>query len=440
MADGYNFTFNVTETSYSAISNTSNVSVNIVCNRPSNATGAWSNYSSTLTVNCDGQKKTKTISSYDFRNYSKLDMGTFTFTITHNSDGSKTVSISADWNTTNSALNSGNGVQGSTSKKLTTLDRNAPSLSIAFYSKTYNSLTFSLLSNGTCDIVQYRINSGDWVNTGFGLTANTSRTLTVTGLSPNTSYKIEFQVRKTVNQLYSIIVSNNQTTNKPNAPSKGIVSIGSITYKSMVATINNFSFGVGATWGYYEYRLNDDDWKNIGQNNQVTLNNLLPNTNYTITVRLVDNYGSISGNASAIGKTNLPPSPSGGTITIGEITPFTIAITYDGFAAGDMASISRYDVACYTGSPNYINNGLNKNYTFINLKAETTYTIAVRVVDNYGQTRTITINATTLQDQAKSFFNIGTWKKGKNRFKTSGNWHKVIKIYYKQNGHWRANK
>lgn len=439
MADGYKFTFKVTETSYSAISNTSNVSVNIVCNRPSNATGAWSNNSSTLTVNCDGQRKTKTISSYDFRNYSKLDMGTFTFTITHNSDGSKTISISADWDTDNPRLNSGNGVQGSTSKKLTTLDRNAPSLSITFSSKTYNSLTFSLLSNGTCDIVQYRINGGGWANAGFGLSANTSRTFTVTSLSPNTTYTIEVQVRKTVNQLYSSVVSNTQTTNKPNAPTKGIVSIGSITYKSMVATISWFAFGTGATWGYYQYRVNGGSWQNIGQSTQITLNNLSPNTTYTIDVRLVDNYGSASGNASASGKTNLPPSPSGGTITVGEITPFTIAITYDGFAAGDMASISRYDVACYTTGPGYINNGLNKSYTFTNLKAETTYTIAVRVVDNYGQTRTITTTATTLQDQVKPYLKLANWKRGKLLFKLSS-WKKVKKVYKKENGKWRVSE
>lgn len=123
MADGYNFTITIIENSYSIPNNTSDVSVNIKVNRPANATGAWSSYASTLTVICDGQKKTKTISNYDFRGNPQIDLGTFTYTINHNSDGSKTVSVSADWNPTNSALNSGNGVQGSASKKLTTIPR-----------------------------------------------------------------------------------------------------------------------------------------------------------------------------------------------------------------------------------------------------------------------------------------------------------------------------
>ena len=123
MADGYKFTITITEKSYSVDNNTSEVSVNIKCNRPSGATGSWGSIASTLTVVADGQSQKKTISSYDFRKYSQLDMGTFTYTIPHNDDGSKTVYVSATWDVDNHTLNSGNGVSGSGSKTLTTIPR-----------------------------------------------------------------------------------------------------------------------------------------------------------------------------------------------------------------------------------------------------------------------------------------------------------------------------
>ena len=320
------------------------------------------------------------------------------------------------------------------------IDRNAPTAYISYSSKTYNSLTFSVSASTDCDVVQYRVNSGAWQDTGFTLTSGSAKTLTVSGLSPNTSYTVETRARRTYNQVYSSNAASTQTTSKPNAPTKGSVSVTSKTYKSASFSISGFSFGSGATWGYYRYRVNSGSWVVINSSTSFTVNDLKPNTSYNIEVQLVDNYSTASSSATTSVTTNKPPVPSAGRISVGEITPFTISISYSGFGLGDMASLSKYEVACYTDSPNYVSNGTGTSYTFSNLTPATTYTISVRLTDNYGQTAVATTTATTLEDQAKVYIKVnGSWKQGKIFIKQNGSWKKVKAVYVKKGGNWVKN-
>ena len=64
-----------------------------------------------------------------------------------------------------------------------------------------------------------------------------------------------------------------------------------------------FSVDEGATIDHYEYSLDNSNWINVGTDTQINLDNLSPETSYTLYVRIVDNFGSKSDNATFSFKT-----------------------------------------------------------------------------------------------------------------------------------------
>lgn len=88
------------------------------------------------------------------------------------------------------------GTSGSASADIT-----APNISFSASNITANSVYINAKSSVTADIWQYSINNGSsW--TQFSTTAGTSAVRTITGLTPNTTYKIKVKARKQSNGLY----------------------------------------------------------------------------------------------------------------------------------------------------------------------------------------------------------------------------------------------
>lgn len=324
------------------------------------------------------------------------------------------------------------------------VDISGGTASASVSSKTYNSITISYTSNVATTLIQYSLNGGAWTDTGkdLGTTGGGTTSFTIGGLSPNTAYTIKVRHRRDYTQAYSNEVSLSATTNKPSAPSGGTVSVSEITHKSAKMTYSGFKAGAGASIARYDVAMRpepgDTPWVNNDLNTNYTKTGLSPNTKCIAKVRAVDNYGQYSAVKDYSFTTLKPPAPTGGKITVGEITTTSIAISYSEFTLGDMASLSKYEVACYSsGSPSYISNGTNTSYVFNNLSPNTEYTIAVRLTDNYGQTRTVTTKAKTLEDQAKIFVkNNGVWVKGKVFVKHEGAWVKAKGVFVKKDGTW----
>lgn len=119
-----------------------------------------------------------------------------TITVAHNSDGTKTVDVG--FSTRVYAF--GPKEYGGT-MTLTNIDRTAPTVSCSVSGITAYGFKISASSSATADIWQYSTNGGtSW--TQFSTTAGTSASITLSSLSPNTSYSVRVKARKKTNQVY----------------------------------------------------------------------------------------------------------------------------------------------------------------------------------------------------------------------------------------------
>lgn len=184
----------VTETATSTANNTSTLSISLVLKRPSSISSTATK-SASCTIN--GTKYTWSGSiggSGDKTLISK------TQTVTHNSDGTKTINLAASiqlditWSGTQLGTISGSGTM-----KLTDIPRYATSVQ-SLSSKTETTIVMKWSSNATVDYIWYSTNNGSsW--TGVNVTDGTSGSYTISGLSPNTAYNVKTRVRRKDSQL-----------------------------------------------------------------------------------------------------------------------------------------------------------------------------------------------------------------------------------------------
>lgn len=193
----YKYYLDVSESNVNTANNTSVVTV---------ALKIYTNYSSTLairyasathTITIDGTIYTMTTGEYTLGSYNTVTLGTASKTITHNSDGTKSVNISAS----SPDLAQGNGwgpYSGSASGTftLTSIPRYAKFANHSISSTGLNSIKVTWSADSTCDAVQYSLNGGSWV-------ATSGTTYTITVLSPNTSYSIKTRIRRKDSQLWT---------------------------------------------------------------------------------------------------------------------------------------------------------------------------------------------------------------------------------------------
>ena len=114
------------------------------------------------------------------------------FTFTNGQSGSGTKWLVEDKQVTVSHNSNGT---------LTTIDRAAPTVTFSVSSITANGFKISANSTAIADIWQYSTNGGSgW--TQFSTTAGTSASVTLSSLSPNTSYTVKVRARRQYNQVY----------------------------------------------------------------------------------------------------------------------------------------------------------------------------------------------------------------------------------------------
>lgn len=119
-----------------------------------------------------------------------------TITVAHNSNGSKTIAVGFS---TRVYIYGSQEYGGSMT--LTTIDRSAPTVTFSTSNVTANGFKISATSSATADVWQYSTNGGSsW--TQFSTTASTSASVTITSLSPNTSYTVRVRARRQYNHVY----------------------------------------------------------------------------------------------------------------------------------------------------------------------------------------------------------------------------------------------
>lgn len=209
----------VTETSISASANTSTVSYSLVLKRPYEVVSSSSSYTASCTINGTSKSWTGSVGGSGDKT---LISGTLT--VTHNSDGKKTINLSANINLTGitwSGTPLGN-ITGSGTLTLTALDRN-PTCTHSFSSKTETSITVNWSSDMKCSRLWYSTNPNDstvyWTEVTLSKAA-TSGTYTITktsgsggtALQEGTQYVIQTCVRSESSGLDGYSTMNAWTT------------------------------------------------------------------------------------------------------------------------------------------------------------------------------------------------------------------------------------
>lgn len=146
--------------------------------------------------------------------------------VNHNSDGTKTgVKLSASWRFDGTYAGTSIGtITASATISLDAIDRTAPTIKCTVGSITANGFKISATSSAKADIWQYSTNGGSsW--TQFSTTAGTSASISLSGLTPNTSYSVKVRARKQSNQVYG---TSSATTAKTLGGSV-LSSVGTVT-------------------------------------------------------------------------------------------------------------------------------------------------------------------------------------------------------------------
>ena len=157
------------------------------------------------TISINGVSETYTVPAIEdySSGWKKKLLKTKTVRVNHNANGTKSgVALSASWrfSGTYSGVSIGT-ITASTTVTLNSIDRTAPTVSCSVSNITANGFTISASSSATSDIWQYSLNGGSsW--TQFSTTAGTSASITLSSLSPNTTYSVRVRSRKRTNQVY----------------------------------------------------------------------------------------------------------------------------------------------------------------------------------------------------------------------------------------------
>lgn len=193
----------VIENSTNTSANTSSVTVNSYLGRASSASYFGGNASVNITCNGEPRSTSKTFTyPTNVSGGGWVLVQSETFIITHNSDGSKDISISSSMSTGDFTPNS---ASASGSMTLTKIPRYAKITSFVVNKRDETSVSISWGADATCDYAWYSKNNG---SSWSALPSNNI----VTGLSANTSYNFKLRVRRKDSQLTTDSSAYKQTT------------------------------------------------------------------------------------------------------------------------------------------------------------------------------------------------------------------------------------
>lgn len=309
------------ESNVSTANNTSTVTATV---KLYNGYGSHSNGDPTwVTLYIDGTKYEATL---NYWSGSPVTLISKSKTVTHATNGSKSCSISATFDTNGTSTGV---VSASGTVTLTSIPRYATSnQSVA--EKTDTTIKMNWSSDSYCDMVWVSIDNGSsWI--GYVWSGNAkSGSYTITGLSPKTKYNIKTRVRRKDSQLTtdsSVLAVTTYGANYFTLALENLTADGSLTSAKIKATTtnteeNNASKIYSLLWEYYPSG-------NSAMKTTITSNNCLPDngsvnqvfsklltgTIYNITAKLYK--GTVSGGTLVKTQTiTAQTAPYGGTLKI----------------------------------------------------------------------------------------------------------------------------
>jgi len=263
-------THTLTEESYDIASNTSTVRYLL---KLKTTEGSYNVNNITTTYYIDGVKYTVTHKLPYRTTTTVIDK---TVTISHNSDGTRSVTASYSVPTNISA----GTMTGTKTTQLTTIPRTTSITSFSVSKRNETSLTFNWQTADTIDYVWYSTNGGSsW--TGYDVTDGTSGSFIVSGLSANTSYNCKLRVRR----------KDSQLTTDSNTVSQTTYAIPTQSFSSKTETTVTMNWSCDDTVDYVWYsKDNGSNWTAVGSVNaksgSYTISGLSANTSYNIKTRL----------------------------------------------------------------------------------------------------------------------------------------------------------
>lgn len=185
-----------------SVANTSTVTVTITASKSSSSNSdTWGNQSTTVSVGSTSQSIS---GSFTLSPGKTITLFSKSYTVAHNDDGSKKVTIS---------VNVGGNVMygnGSTTAILDTIPRYAI-VSQSIKTRTETTATINWSANATVDYIWYSTNDGSsW--TGIDITESTNGSYNINNLTADTTYKIKTRVRRKDSKLISDSPSLNVAT------------------------------------------------------------------------------------------------------------------------------------------------------------------------------------------------------------------------------------
>lgn len=231
----------VIENSTNINNNTSSLTVEAYIGRNTNASYMYgANINCNISVTGCGNQSLRYSNSgrVDIAGGGWLKIGQITFNVPHNSDGKKDISISSNF--TNNISPSSGSANGS--MILTAIPRYA-NISHSINNTSLDYILVNWLADSTCDLIQYSVNGGDWINTS-------GNPYIITGLKPNTSYSIKTRARRRDSGLW------NETS---------IIS-GTTKDIARISSVNNFNHGSNANVvisnpSRSNNKFNNEGWK-----------------------------------------------------------------------------------------------------------------------------------------------------------------------------------
>lgn len=307
----------------SSVSTSGNTSVVTATVKLYNGYGSHSDGDPTwVTLYIDGTKYEATL---NYWSGSPVTLISKSKTVTHGSNGTKSCSISASFDTNGTSTGT---VSASGTAVLTTIPRYATA-SHSVAEKTDTTIKINWSSDSTCDYIWYSIDNGShW--TAVGSVNAKSGSYTITGLSPKTTYYIKTQVRRKDSQLTtnaSVITVSTYGANYFTLALEDMTESGSLTRIMLKATTrnteeNNTSKIYSILWEYYpsgNSAMKETITVNscLPDNGSVTqtLSKLLTGTAYIITAKLYKGTVS-SGTLVKTQSMTISTAPIGGTFKL----------------------------------------------------------------------------------------------------------------------------
>lgn len=240
-------------TSNGSVANSSNVTVTFQIRRTDYAMIGY-NYEGNAywRISCDGQSTGNKYFTFDWNYHPQNQwwtVGSHTFTVAHNGDGSKHIGFDGYYYTGISPSDLG----ASGSATLTKIPRYANITSFKNTATTVNSATFYWTADSNCDVLQYSLNNGStWSNAS-------GSTFSISGLSPGTSYNIKIKVRRADSGLYT-------TSNSISFTTKSIARISNSSLSMNIGGSLSLSFsnyGNNKSFLRFYAQKTDGNWQQI---------------------------------------------------------------------------------------------------------------------------------------------------------------------------------